>query len=216
MSDEISRRPRAERAAHEDAERKKAPLILRAFAWLSVVVIFVVAGYYGADQALKMLDRNELIQQKDVVSNTDQLQKLLDSASGGEGVVEARKNVDVFSLGPDGLVKGSLKILADTQEDEIAKAVKAVFSDSSETWAASVEPRHLFRDGVSFYLDLPRSFLSGLESMPEERALLMITGIVRTVVQNFAPINRVFFLVDGRWVQRVGNIKLSEPWGIDG
>ncbi|MDY3868662.1 MAG: GerMN domain-containing protein [Pyramidobacter sp.] len=212
--EEFSRRPRAPRTSREEKKQKKVPLFFRLCAWGALIVIFVAAGYYGTDEGLKLLDRKEMVNQKDVVSDTAQLQKLLDATSPDDSRLESRKSYDIFSLGTEGLVKGNMKILADTQEDEIAEAVKSVFSNSAEAWTSGIEARHLFRDGVSLYLDLPASFLTGLEGMSEERALLMITGIVRTLVQNFPPVNRVFFLIEGRWVPNVGTIKLSEPWGL--
>ena len=46
--------------------------------------------------------------------------------------------------------------------------------------------------------------------------LLMLTGLVRTIVENFPPVKQVYFLVNGRWVTNVGKIRLSEPWGFSG
>ena len=112
-------------------------------------------------------------------------------------------------------MKASMKVLSEVQEDEIVQAVNAVFRESSESWANVIEAKHVYRDGIAVYLDLPQGFAAGLGKMSEERALLMLTGIVRTVVENFLPVKQVYFLQEGRWVQNVGSIRLSDPWGLE-
>ena len=49
MNDEISRRPRMPDREEYYQPRRRAPFFLRALAQLSVMVIFLAAGYYGAD-----------------------------------------------------------------------------------------------------------------------------------------------------------------------
>ena len=93
-------------------------------------------------------------------------------------------------------------------------ALRTVFAETSERWANQIVPKHVYRDGVNAYIDLPASFTEGLAKLPEQRALLMLTGIVRTVVENFPPVKQVYFLINGRWVTNVGKIRLSEPWGF--
>lgn len=212
MSDEISRRPRASRE-ERTVSRTRAPLPLRFLAQLSVALIFLAGGYYGTDWFLKLLDGKGVVKQENVVANTTELQRLLASESG-EAVVAERKELAVYLLGSNGMVKATLRVLADVQEDEIMQAVKAAFGQSSESWANVIEPKHVYRDGVTAYIDLPRGFSSGLEKMSEQRALLLLTGIVRTVVENFPPIKQIYFLEEGRWAPNVGTIRLSDPWGF--
>lgn len=215
MSDEISRRPRS---ASEPAERyetrAKAPLLLRILAQLSVMIIFLAAGYYGADFFLRLLDRKELVKQENVVSNTTELKQLLASDASAETSLAPRKTLAVYPLGSDGLLKTSVNSIADVEEDELLDALKTLFHDTSESWANVLEPRHVYRDGVTAYLDLPRGFSSGLARLSEQRALLFLTGIVRTVIENFPHIKQVYFLEEGRWISPVGSLRLSDPWGF--
>ncbi|MBP3835725.1 MAG: GerMN domain-containing protein [Pyramidobacter sp.] len=216
MSDEISRRPQSVYLGRgRGSSRPKSPWIVRFLAQMSVAAIFLAAGYYGADLCLKFLDRKSVVKQENVVSNAEDLQKLL-AADQSDEFVASRRELAVYPLGTEGLVRASLKVLSDVQEDEIMLAVRTVFTEASESWANQITPKHVYRDGVTAYIDLPGSFTEGLAKMPEQRSLLMLTGLVRTIVENFPPVKQVYFLVNGRWVTNVGKIRLSEPWGFSG
>ncbi len=214
MSDEIYRRPRAPREESYETP-SRAPLFVRLVARLGIAAICLAGGYYGTDLLLKMLEEKEVVTQENVVANMADLQHLLAADETTEAVVAGRKDLTIYLLGTNGMAKASLKILADVQEDEIVQAVKAVFSQSSESWANVLEPKHVYRDGLSVYIDLPRGFSSGLEEMEEQRVLYLLTGIVRTVVENFPPIKQVYFLEDGRWIPNIGSLRLSDPWGFE-
>lgn len=214
MRDEISRRPQSSRESHGHVSSvPRLPLFVRLLAQVSVAAIFLAAGYYGTDLTLRMLDNKNVVKQENVVSNTQELQKLL-SADHADDAVAPRRELAVYPLGTEGLVRASFKVMSDVQEDEIMLAVKTFFSETAEGWANTIEPKHVYRDGVTAYLDLPASFAGGLSGMTEQRALLLLTGLVRTIVENFPPVKQVYFLVDGRWAQGVGKIPLTEPWGF--
>jgi hypothetical protein len=214
VSDEISRRPQStygERSRGSTGRR--SPKIVRALVFLSFVAMFMAGGYYSADLFLKLLDRKNVVKQQNVVSNAEDLQKLL-AAGQTDELVASRRELAVYPLGEEGMLRASLKVLSDIQEDEIMLALRTVFAETSERWANQIVPKHVYRDGVNAYIDLPASFTEGLAKLPEQRALLMLTGIVRTVVENFPPVKQVYFLINGRWVTNVGKIRLSEPWGF--
>lgn len=214
MRDEISRRPQSSDKSHgRVSTAPRTPLFVRLLAQLSVAAIFLAAGYYGTDLTLRMLDKKNVVKQQNVVSNTQELQKLL-AADHADEAVAPRRDLAVYPLGTEGLVKASFKVMSDVQEDEIMLAVKTFFSETAETWANQIQPLHVYRDGVTAYLDLPAGFADGLSNMAEQRALLLLTGLVRTIVENFPPVKQVYFLINGRWAQGVGKIPLTEPWGF--
>lgn len=218
MRDEISRRPRTEEGPLREgryAQYPKTPFLLRFLAQVSVLVIFLGMGYYGSDLFFKMLDNKNVAKQENVVSNTAELERLLASDNTPKDTLVSSKELTFYPLSSSGLVKSTMKVLSDIQEDEIMDAVKSVFAESSEKWANMIAPKHVYRDGITAFIDLPQGFAAGLGSMSEQRALLFITGIVRTIVENFQPIKQVYFLQEGSWVPNVGTIKLSEPWGFE-
>ena len=218
MSDEISRRPTSASQTQGNylPRGRKAPFIVRFIVQLCILVVFLAAGYYGSDLFFKFLDQKNIVKQEDVVSNQEDLQKLLAADTQAQGVVTPSKEVTVYALGRDGLVRLGIKVMADIMEDEVMQALKAVFSQSSESWANMVQPRHIYRDGSTFYVDMSKGFAEGIKGMSEERALLMLTSIVRTVEENFLPgtSKQIFFLQEGKWIPDAGEIKLSEAWGM--
>ncbi len=214
MSDEISRRPVSAGTARPRRSVGPHSTVRRYLAHLGVIVIFLAAGYYFTDMFLRMLDRRDVVKQDNVVANIEDLQKFLAADQSDEGLAAQRELV-VYPLGAESMVRATLKVLSDIQEDEIVLALKTVFSETSEGWANQIVPKHVYRDGVTAYIDLPGSFSQGLANMSEQRALLMMTGLVRTIVENFPPVKQVYFLQDGRWVTNAGKIRLSEPWGFN-
>lgn len=214
MSDEISRRPSARRTS-QPRPPQKAPFAVRFLAWSGVLVLFLCAGYYGSGMFLELLDNKEIVSEKNVVSSTEELQKYLRSVSEGHAAIAPRKDLTIYTLSGDNLVRRPMKIIADVQEDEIMQALSEVFKTSSEPWAALIRPLHVYRDGVTAYVDLPRSFTSGLGTLEESRAVLMISALVRTLIDNFPPLRQVYFLEEGKWVHSVGGIRLSDPWGFE-
>lgn len=218
MSDEISRRPQAKHESQESRyqSKRRAPFLVRFVAQICILLIFLAAGYYGSDLFFKFLDSKNIVKQEGVVSNSEELQQLLASDNKSNRAVVPSKELTVYSLGRSGMVKLAVRVMADIMEDEVMEALKAVFTESSEAWANVVTPKHVYRDGSVFYVDMSRGFAEGIGRMTNERALLMLTSIVRTVDENFLPgmSKQIFFLQEGKWIPDVGEIKLSEAWGI--
>jgi hypothetical protein len=42
----------------------------------------------------------------------------------------------------------------------------------------------------------------------------MLTGMVKTMTDNFAPVNKIKFYVDGKEVRDKKPVDLTAPWGI--
>lgn len=218
MRDGITRRPKndADRAQEERFRPKaRAPFLLRLIAQVGILVIFLGAGYYGSDLLFKFLDNKNIVKQENVVAGSEDLQKLLSSDAQQSAVVTGRE-LTVYTLGRDGMVKLGVKVVADIMEDEMMQVLKAVFAESSESWANVIVPKHVYRDGSAFYLDMSRGFAEGIGGMQQERALLMLTSVIRTLDENFLPgmKKQIFFLQEGKWIPDAGDIRLSEAWGI--
>ena len=215
MGEENPRWQRRTRKYEETAEQPKAPFLVRLAAQVSLALICLSAGYYSCEYAVGMLNRKEIVNQKNVVASSEDLQRLLMAESKQQIVVTAKKELKIYPLGvQDNLFKSLLKVFPDVQENEIREALKKLFSETAEPWTASMEPLHVFRDGIYAYIDLPRGFSARLSAMPEKRALLLLTGIVKTLVENFPPISQVYFLEEGRWIPGTETLRLSDPWGF--
>jgi hypothetical protein len=50
--------------------------------------------------------------------------------------------------------------------------------------------------------------------MPKEKAVSVITGIVSTISNNFSPVTRVRFLINGKEVKETEPVDLSSFWAM--
>ena len=101
MSDEISRRPQHSYRTPGRPSGPRSPKFVRALVFLSFVAIFVAGGYYSADLFLKLLDNKNVVRQQNVVSNAEDLQKLLASDQSDE-LVASRRELAVYPLAKKG------------------------------------------------------------------------------------------------------------------
>ncbi len=208
-----------ERRSSRSARSRRSPWVFRLAAWGALILLFVAAGYYSTGLLFRLLSSRleSTAPHADVVYNSQQLREMLEGrGSQSLASVGPQRNVEVYVMTQDGtgLIRESRGLISDTQEADAAHALKLLLSSTPASWARNLEVRHLFRDGVTAYLDMPQAFLHGLETLEETQALMFITSIVRTMVENFQPVSRIYFLVEGRWVDRVGEIPLSAPWEL--
>ena len=56
--------------------------------------------------------------------------------------------------------------------------------------------------------------MASLEAVGSEKALLLVTGIVRTLTENFSPLTRIRFLVNGREALETTPIDLTVAWAL--
>ena len=73
---------------------------------------------------------------------------------------------------------------------------------------------HLFRTGDLLYLDVNEACTRSITALPVQKANLVVTGIARTVIENFRPITRVRFLVNGRESQEKNPVDLTVAWQL--
>ena len=96
-----------------------------------------------------------------------------------------------------------------TREDNIRDAVEEVLSLSG---APKMKLLHVFRNDETAFLDMPGQFASALSSMGKRKSLLLLTGMVRTLQENFSPITQIRFLIDSKPPKSGGDVNLAAPW----
>lgn len=207
---EYSRR----RHARAGGGHGRAPALFRWFLWAAVILLFLALGYYGSGILFQMMDRRGGLPEAGVVTTVEQMKSEMEKIGEQNVAVGKPLTLTIYTLGVSGTEKGELKIISDHQEADISRALNTLFVSSSEKWLQSVSVRHLFRDGVTLYVDLPGAFSVGLEALGKERGQVLITGILRTVVENFDPVKRVIFLINGQTVKQVAELPLSSPWEL--
>lgn len=73
---------------------------------------------------------------------------------------------------------------------------------------------HVFRAGDLLYLDVNDACVRSIASLPPEKANLVMTGVVRTIIENFRPVTRVRFLVNGRESTETKPVNLAVAWQL--
>lgn len=194
------------------AEEPGAPFLLRFLSWLGVILMCFVMGYLGSSWLMEALNKKLLLKPQDRVENRADLAALEEAQSQMEeesaGVQQVSLTLYYVKEGALAAVKRNF-IARSAAEDNIGDAVNAVLALSG---AGDVQPLHVFRDAETAFLDLPSPFAGMISSMEQRQALLLLTGLVRTLRENFSPIVQVRFLIGSKLPTKGGNVDLSVPW----
>ena len=213
LQDEAPRKKRAKRSSDRN---RKAPLPYRMIAWVSLAVICFGMGYFGTSLALKMLNKNEVNLQEDVVSSRESAEKLLkqEDLSSESLKTSGRKALHkLYYPDNNGVAIKEIEFYPGLMEEDILK-VMSFLSDESKIQGFLEEDfsvLHVFRTGEMLYLDLSSSFERSVMKMREDKAASLMTSIVRTMVENFPPVKKVRILVEGRMPVGSLPVDLSLP-----
>lgn len=207
--------PRSSRRSAEGrAGGRKAPLLIRLIAWTGVLVFCFAAGYVGTSIALRMLNRQDILQRKDVAENRDEAEKILNETPQ-EIRLNARKVTFTLYYPQNGTISSEkTEVLSGVMEDDIRQVIGKIVSTLSEKEAADVKVLNLFRSGDTLYLNFNGKLLSLLKAWGEHGSALFITSVVRTMNENFSPIVQVRFLIDGKEQQGGAPVDLGVPWRL--
>lgn len=206
--------------ADDGGRRRKAPLPFRIAAWLSALAVFFALGYGGTSLVLKYLDQRGVTAEKSVVGDPMEAETLLaqgETESEPQGGVGFRKKrVRIYVLDGGDLKGMTLELVPGLPEDDTRKALTELFRQlkAKGSLEDEVQVLHFFRSGDLAYLDLNDSFQRSLGSLSSAEAVLMLTGVVRTLTENFAPVAKVRFLINGREVTERGAVDLSVAWQL--
>ncbi len=210
----LRRTRRREEFDEEDVPRKAA-WPLRLLAWASLLALFFGVGYGVATFGLRWLDAQGKISQPDLVDSPEEAQKLLEK--GPESPVSIRRgDYRLYLLGKDGLETKTLGVIPGVAEEDLRSCLEAVLEPLQAEVGGQDPMRvlHLFRAGDMLYLDINQPFLTALGKLPSERGVLFMTGLVRSVVENFPPSVQVQILVNGKMPTTKGPIDLTVPWTL--
>lgn len=196
----------------------KAPLPFRIIAWISLVVVCFGLGYGGTSMVLGILGKKEIVVQKDVVSDTEQAAELVsEGQEDNSDVVPARKVL--FSLyipSEEGLSSRQVPIISGLMEEDVKRVIASLVAESAPAGYLSndITVLHVFRNGEIMYLDFNRAFLVSLRNMGKQKAAIVMTSIVRTMVENFSPVTKVRIMVEGKVPHGSDPVDLSVPWQL--
>lgn len=202
----------------EEPVQRKAPLPFRIAAWLSAVAVFFAVGYGGTSLVLKYLDQKGVTAETSVISDSKGAEELLSQSDGvtqGSGGIR-KERVRLYVLEGGDLKGTTLEFVPGLLEEDAQRALTGLFQKlkGQNVLKDEVQVLHFFRTGDLAFVDLNDSFQRSLNQLPKAQGVLMLTGVVRTITENFAPIAKVRFLINGREVTERGAVDLSVAWQL--
>ncbi|MCR4819337.1 MAG: GerMN domain-containing protein [Fretibacterium sp.] len=212
----VERRQRRSRRMPQE-QRRGTPLLLKCFSWLGGILLCFVLGYLGTNILMDSLNQKLLLKPENLVKNQEDLKAMEEaersrSASPANGENIQQVGLLLYYVKGDTVVEEKRNFVARTKEDNITDALNAVFSLSNVPDMDSIRLLHVFRNAEMVFLDFSSGFVSALSSMGQRKSLLLLTGIVRTLQDNFSPITQVRFLINSQNPVAGGVVDLSVPW----
>ncbi|HQQ11299.1 MAG TPA: GerMN domain-containing protein [Synergistales bacterium] len=200
----------------EDENGDKAPLPLRIVAWISVLVLLFAGGYWGTSLTLKYLDKKQIIGQHNVVRDPDEARRVAEDTSEPTGLAVRRSGFEVFVPRGDVLEREMVSLVPGILEDDVKTVISGLLETmrAENTISEQVRVLHVFRNGDLLYLDLNDPFVRALQNLPGEKGALIMTSLVRTIVQNFSPVTRVRILINGKDPELKTPVDLTMPWQL--
>ncbi len=208
------------RQAQNDDD-KPTPLMLRILLWLGLALLCFVLGYLGTSLAVDFLNRKLLLKPENRIENSGDLTQFNEAERDRIARNELASasdipqiSVNLFHIQDGAITETRKNFIARTYEDNIRDAVNEVIVMSGVPNAAKIKLLHVFRNDDTAFLDMPGQFASALDTMGKQKSLLLITGIVRTMEENFAPLSQVRFLIDSKPPKSGGTVDLSSVWKL--
>jgi hypothetical protein len=201
----------------EDEGDRKAPLPLRVLVWAAVIVVFFAVGYWGSGIALNWLDSKGVIGDEQVVQTADEARQVAsENDEENESAGGAKSRFKLYIPADGSFREERVSFVAGLLEDDLRNVLAELIETYSgeELLSGDVKVLHVFRNGDKVYLDLNDPFLESISKMPKEKAVSVITGIVSTISNNFSPVTRVRFLINGKEVKETEPVDLSSFWAM--
>jgi len=138
----------------EEDESKKAPLLVRIFAWVALLAIFFVCGYLGANYFFNWADKKGGPRVGNVVGSGTEASRIASGSdvSGGLG------NVKYSIFIPEGktFTEREIEIKKGMVEEDIEKVLSVYIDGLKETQMLDNGSRvlNVFRSGDWLYLDM--------------------------------------------------------------
>jgi hypothetical protein len=218
----------------DDEVPNRAPLVFRLLAWTSLVVIFFAVGYGATSLAFRWLDNradssgenripanvvNTPQQTENLLSQSAQTQPEPDATGTGASLPQEQGTyVSVTISIPDGntfktrQIRCSGALREDTMKQTLAAYMDAM--KEGKLLSAEAQDLNLFQSGDWLYLNMNGGFLESIKANGADKSRTMLTGMVKTMADNFTPINKIKFYVDGKEVRDKKPLDLTAPWGI--
>ena len=189
---------------------KKAPLPYRIIAWACLIMILFGLGYYGSGLMLKIFGKKLYIPGEIIVEKNEE--------GSGETFKTERHVAEIKLFLPENGTLGvtTYRLVPSIPEEDIVASLEQWISlmRSKGLMEGNSRILHVFRNGEIMYLNMSAPFYSSLQKLNKDEALLFMTALLRTIIENFDPIKEVKFLVEGKDVTVTAPVDLSVSWRL--
>jgi len=204
----------------EEEEVKKAPLGMRLVAWAALIAIFFAVGYGATSLIFKWMDRGGRRHPENLVANRQETERLIAvTKSSDEAAASDNTLVCTLSI-PEGeaFVSRQIRCRGGVREDNIQATLSAYLDAVKEgkLLDPSASSLNVFQSGDWLYINMNGSFLASLKTLGAAKSRFLLTGLVQTMSDNFSPISKVKFYIDGSEVKDKNPVNLSMPWSLSG
>ena len=172
----------------------------------------------GTSWVMDLLNRKLLLKPENRIENQEDLtdfqeaeQERTSKEALSTGNVQ-QVSLNLYHVKNDSLSETRKNFVSRTTEDNIRDVVEEILTLSSIPNANKIKLLHVFRVSDTVFLDMPGQFASSLETLGQRKSLLLLTGIVRTLQDNFSPASQVRFLIDSKPPKSGGVVDLAAPW----
>ena len=219
----MKRQPARQRVKYEEDydDNKPTPLLFKILMLVGLVLLFFVFGYIGTSWLVEFSKQKLLLKPEDRIENQKDLsnfqnaeyERITQNAlKTGEGVPQMM--IKIYHVEDDTISDSEIQknFISRTPEDNIRYAVTELLSLSEVPNSDKIKLLHVFRNNDTAFLDMSGQFVSALDSMGQRKSQLLLTGIVRTLQENFSPIEQVKFLIDSMPPKSGGTVELGRAW----
>ncbi|MBQ3448548.1 MAG: GerMN domain-containing protein [Synergistaceae bacterium] len=217
----MRRQPARQRANYEEDydDNKPTPLLFKILMCIGLILLFFVSGYLGASWIVDFFSKKLLLKPEDRIENQEDLSRFQDSEHqrvtqdalrASEGVPQVV--INLYHVRDDSIAETQKNFISRTPEDNIRDALTELLSLSEVPNAEKIKLLHVFRDDDTAFLDMSGQFIPALDAMGQRKSQLLLTGIVRTLQENFSPVSQVRFLIDSKPPKSGGTVELGRVW----
>ena len=192
--------------------RGKAPILVRVFAWASLLAVFFACGYLGANYIFNWADKKGGPRVGDVVGSPAEIKQTdASTASQGETVTSG---YSIYLPDNGKYTKREIDIAKGTVEADAAKVISVYIDGLKETNTldSSTRALNVFIGGDCMYLDMSSQFLASLKKLGAAKAPSVLSGMAKTVTENFPPVKKIKFYIDGKESNITSPADLTKPW----
>lgn len=198
----------------DDYQGARTPKIVKIFAWVALMIILFTCGYVATNYFFSWSDKKGGERIGNVYGSGSEIAAEAPQPDGAGQPSSVKYQLYIpdggsFQTREVGITSGGAR------EDDIQKVVAMYIDSLKETkaLAPAVSVTGIFQSGEWLYIDLTPEFQSSLKKLGKEKTTQVLNGLLKTVEENFHPINKIKFYVLSKEITDKNPVDLTQPWG---